>query len=189
MSSPSISVDDPALWVEHFGDALFRYARAQVATDEIAEDLVQETFLAALKSRDRFQAKSSFLTWLVGILRYKIVDHHRREATSRARHPDNERAWEDVFFSTRRFWKKSPQAWRERPDAAAENAEFWDVLQRCLEKLPAKLSYAFRLRTLAEISFADICKKSNLTATNLSVRLHRARLLMRECLERNWFTK
>ena len=67
----------PDDWVEAHGDYLFNFAIGQLRDASVAEDLVQDTFLAAFKARDRFSGQSSERTWLVGILRHKICDHLR----------------------------------------------------------------------------------------------------------------
>lgn len=178
------ALDDASAWVEQHGDALYRYARGRVSGRDLAEDLVQETFLAALQSLDRFQNRSTTRTWLFSILRRKIVDHYRRSEAGRAAAelaPTSER-----FFTPGGHWAKAPSPWRT-PEEALMDGEFHAVLEGCLGGLPRSLAQAFILRELEDMEPADLCEILSLSPGNLRVRLHRARLLIRECLERKWF--
>ena len=182
---------DPVGWVDEHGDNLFRYAMRHVGKTEFAEDLVQETLVAALGSRDSFSGRSSERTWLIGILKRKIVDHFRR--VYRERRLDEDRPSADAasdFFDQAGLWKKNPQRWPTGdPKRILEQREFWDVLHACISKLPDSLAGAFRLRMMEDLQADDVCQVLNITPTNLWARLHRARLLLRRCLERNWFTR
>jgi RNA polymerase sigma-70 factor (ECF subfamily) len=175
-------------WLGEHGDALYRYARARVAGREVAEDLVQETFLAAVEARSDYRGEASMRTWLVSILRRKIVDHYRRGTRTSAPEPlttDSGGSPTNLFTAGGR-WRETPAAW-PAPEGQLEKQEFWVVLERCLEKMPDSLSRAFRLRELMGLELAEVCESQRLTAANVRVRLHRARLMLRECLERNWF--
>lgn len=191
---PSGTMAGAATWLEVHGDALFRYARARVANRQTAEDLVQETLLAALQSRERFEHRSSVGTWLFSILRHKISDHYRRDGASRraaglrARAGSGSRsdAIVERFFTSKGFWRNAPSPWK-RPDEALQDDEFWRVLDGCLGQLPRTLSEAFMLRELDQLDLEELCKLLHLTPGNLRVRLHRARLLLRDCLETRWF--
>ncbi len=195
-----IGIGDASTWPDEHGDALYRYARLRVGRRELAEDLVQETFLAALQSRGRFRGGATVRTWLLSILRHKIVDHYRRASASRATAGgvDDEGAVLDPgaggradpvigrFFDESGHWRKAPAAWRA-PDRELEAREFRDVLDGCLGRLPGPLASAFVLRELEELEAAELCEVLGLSAGNLRIRLHRARLLLRECLERHGF--
>lgn len=78
---------DPEHWLDAHGDALFRFALRRVQNESTAEDLVQETLLAAWSALERRSGESSERTWLVGILKHKIVDHSTRSASSRSAPP------------------------------------------------------------------------------------------------------
>src|SRR5262249_32942722 len=177
---------DADTWLDEHGDALYRYARSRVGKRELAEDLVQDTLLAALQSRDRFQGRSTVRTWLLSILRRKVVDHYRRLGESHsAQEPDSIEGPDPVrarYFSSQGFWKTAPASWKT-PDKALEDREFWDVLEGCLSRLPRSLSSAFVLRELEGLEMSELLRTLTLTEGNLRVRLHRARLLLRECLE------
>ena len=179
---------DPTKWVDRYGDALLRYAAARVPSHELAEDLVQDTFLAAFRYRAKFDGQCAFGTWLVSILRNKIADHYRK--SGRTLEISDEAIIDTVKpFDVKGKWSKPPASWRATPDQLAENAEFWGVLDDCLGGLPAHLAQAFQMREIGLASFDEVSKLTGVTPKNLAVRLHRARLLLRACLERKWFCK
>ena len=180
---------DPAVWLDLHGVALFRFARARVGRSEIAEDLVQDTLLAALQSLDRFEGRSSERTWLLSILRRKIVDYYREGDGPRA--TGSESLDESLDGRVRIFqengtWLKGPAMWVSAHEAL-ENEEFRQVLDHCLEHLPRPLAEAFLLREREILGVEAVGELLDVSAGNLRVRLHRARLLLRECLEQNWF--
>lgn len=182
----SAEPSDPVDWVDRYGDALLRFAGGRVASRELAEDLVQETFLAAFRHRSQFDGKSTFGTWLVAILRRKIVDHHRKSGRS----PDLDAeslVGVEGSFTAKGKWTTSSTKWRTTPNDLAENLEFWTVFHGCMSGLPMHLAQAFQMRELAMDTVDDASKKTGITPKNLAVRLHRARLLLRQCLEKKWF--
>ena len=177
-------------WLDQYGDRLFAYALIRVRERSLAEDLVQDTFVAALQARDRFQGAASVETWLVSILRHKIVDHIRR--ASRTQSVDENQLEALAIrqtFDERGIWRENVHPWPADPTDPVEQAEFWHIFDQCREKLPPPLADVFTLRELDQLNTDEICKTLNISATNLSVRLHRARLLLRKCLERNWFSR
>ncbi len=178
---------EPAEWVAIHGDALLGFALARVGKQDLAEDLVQETLLAAWQARNSFSNRSNFRTWLVGILRRKIADHYRRQGREpqRAEPPHDGNSTQ---FDALGSWLTAAQPWDETPHQLAENMEFWDVLARCISVAPAHLAIAFRLREFDSLSVDEICQRLDITRKHLSVRLHRARLALRECLQLNWFS-
>jgi len=179
---------DPAEWVEVHGDALFRFALLRVRDRTLAEDLVQETLLAALRGRDRFSGRSTERTWLVGILKNKISDHFRRSARESSRDGLLLReALGDNPFDGRGHWKTGPSDWGTDPAALARHAGFFEQLRRCLSELPGLQGGAFTLREVDGLGTQEICKLLEISETNLWVILHRARMRLRACLEANWF--
>jgi RNA polymerase sigma-70 factor (ECF subfamily) len=181
-------LSDPEHWVDEHGDYLYRYALFRLHDAQLAEDMVQETFLAALHAQERFSGRSSEKTWLVGILKHKIADHIRKVSRERS-FGDTESSIdiEEDLFDEAGKWKIAPTAWDTDPSSTLENKEFWEVLKRCLSDLPDRLSDAFSLREMDGLSTKEICKLLNVSATNLWVMLHRARMRLRRCLELNWF--
>ena len=168
-------------WVEAHGDYLFNFALGQVRDTGTAEDLVQETFLAAIRARDRFAGNSSERTWLVGILRHKIYDHLRytcRERSVRADvAPGDDEAWEEAVM-----WLHDVAAESQSPSRRIELAEFRANLEIALGKLPPRVAQVFQLYEMEERPNAEVCQKLNISESNLWVMLHRARKQLREHL-------
>lgn len=202
IENPTVKAPQPDEWVANYGDYLFRVAYSKVSNQTIAEDLVQETFLAALKGYERFQATASFQTWLAGILKRKIADHYRQQAKDSNRFNNHVGDGEHDLpehseFDAKGSWNQIPQGWQldpndtrvKKPEELAQNAEFWEVLSSCASNMPEHLSRAFSRRMLGEQASSEICEKEGISKKNLSVRLHRARLLIRRCLETRWFGK
>lgn len=186
-------VIDPDRWVEEYGDVLFGFAAARVRHPAIAKDLVQETFLAALKSRGSFAGRSTERAWLFGILRNKLADYYRSQrrevsfADLEAPLPEEREA----FYSSglgKNGWVKglAPNAW-ETPEESLVSKEFQDVLSRCLSRLPEKIAQAFWLREIDDMASDEICKVMSVSPNNLWVTLHRARMSLRRCIEVHWF--
>jgi RNA polymerase sigma-70 factor (ECF subfamily) len=179
---------DPTVWVDDHGDYLFRYAMFRLAHAQAAEDLVQETFLAALHNRQTFAGRSSERTWLVGILKNKIIDHLRRRETEEktGSGPPLEDVLDD-FFDAKGRWRVKPIRCADNPVDALEQKEFWDTIQRCLGKLPERSKAAFSLRELDGLPSEEIQEVLGVTAGNLWTLLHRARISLCRCLDLNWF--
>ena len=180
-------LDDPEIWVDQYGESLYRFALARVKDPSIAEDLVQETFLAGLGARKRFKGQSTTRTWLIAILKHKIVDYIRKK--SREQDTDKLESMTngiDVNFSDRGDWKLRPNKWAKNPMKLYEQKEFMDVLYQCIAELPARQAEAFMRREIDGLSTEEICKELDITATNSWVILYRARMLLRSCLEKKW---
>ena len=175
-------------WVDEHADALYRYAVLRVRHRAVAEDLVQETFLAAVKSNATFQGGSRRRTWLVGILRHKISDHFRAIRGQTAVTNDEES--DDLvnrMFDAKGRWRNPPQSWSVNPEEIAQRKEFWLVLRSCVDSLPTKAGEAFALRVIEDTDADEVCKAMEISSTNLWVLLHRARSRLRACLEMHWF--
>lgn len=181
---------NPDVWVDRYGDALYHFALARVQDQNIAEDLVQETFLAAVKARDRFEGRSSEKTWLFGILKHKVVDHFRkRQKTLLTQDLTDSADRIDAFFGKRGEWRDRPAHWRTNPDKAQENREFLDHFYRCLADLPRRTADAFVYREIDGLRTDEICRQLDITANNCWVMLYRARMLLRKCLELVGFSR
>jgi len=179
---------DPAEWVDRYGDYLFRYAMLRLRDRSTAEDLVQETFLAALKDFGSFTGKSSESTWLVGILKHKIIDHFRHQAREAPLGENDLREHPDPSsFDGSGHWTSGPADWGGNPADLYREKKFLDQLAKCLSGLSPNHANAFTLREIEGADTGEICKVLNVTETNLWVILHRARMLLRRCLEANWF--
>ena len=181
-----MTTTNPHLWLNDHGDYLYRFALARLRDPHQAEDVVQETFLAAIKSPN-FAEQSSPRTWLTGILKHKIIDVMRkgiREVAASDLMADEDASM-DEFFDDAGHWAEKPLAW-DIPHEALEQKQFLGVLQNCVDKLPAKLAAMFMLRDVQETDNEEICKELNITATNAWVMLYRARMSVRKCLEIHW---
>ena len=185
---PAGSADAADRWVAAHADALFAYCLPRVRDRDAAEDVVQETFLAALQGAAAFRGDAAERTWLIGIMRHKIVDLHRRRARERQQPGgDGEDALVDSWFDDTDHWKKPPAAWCLDPAALADNREFWEVVQGCMGAMPTRLAATFTLRVMEEAEAETVCQELAITPTNLWVMLHRARARLRACLEERWF--
>jgi len=186
----SATVDrDVAEWVEQHGDYLFRYALMRMREHDIAEELVQETLLAAVKGRESFKGDSSARTWLIGILKHKILDHLRRIGReNKVRFDIGSGGDIDRYFDEHGKWleQHQPNRWTTDPAQLTEQKEFFGVLQGCLSKLPDRLRHVFTLRELDDLTTEEICKELEITSTNLWVILYRARVKLRDCIETRW---
>ncbi len=174
---------------------LMRYALAQLRDAQLAEEAVQEALLAALESLASFGGKSTLRTWLTSILRFKVVDLQRRIITERAHleltdfaAETEDESWMDELFAADGHWRNPPQAWSD-PESALEQRRFWEAFERCLDRLPPAGGRVFFKREVMGEDTEAICKAERITASNCWVILHRARLNLRACLEKNWFGK
>jgi RNA polymerase sigma-70 factor, ECF subfamily len=182
------AMTEPQHWVNRHGDGLYRYALLRLRSPDLAADVVQETFLEALRARSSFSGRSSERTWLVGILRHKIGDHLRRMRRRPAMENGLLTSGEnEPMFDRRGHWRVGPANWGSDPSREIENREFWDVFHRCLSKLPEGLADAFFLRELDCLGSEEVQQILGISPPNLWQRLHRARLLLRQCLESGWF--
>lgn len=190
----TVQLSNPAAWVERYGDYLLRYAMSYVRHKHAAEDLVQETFLAALRSRSSFVGESSERTWLIGILKHKIIDYFRANRRTNAFSDFSEE--EDACnheelkrCSARATSDATVSEWHANPAARTEQEAFWTVLQQCLSKISPRMASAFSLREVEQLETKEICESLNISEANLWVMLHRARACLRQCLQSNWLNK
>jgi RNA polymerase sigma-70 factor (ECF subfamily) len=182
-----------ALLAEH-RPVLFRFALLQLRDQELADDTVQETLLAAWQSSANFEGKAGLRTWLIGILKHKIADHWRRNSREAALSGfdqiDNgeDETDEDAFFMSNGHWNGGPTTWSD-PEAALKQQEFWAIYETCQNNLPAKMAQVFMLRELVGLDAEEICREAGISDSNYWVTMHRARLRLRECLEIRWFNQ
>ncbi|MFM2084294.1 MAG: hypothetical protein RLY95_1112 [Pseudomonadota bacterium] len=169
---------------------LLRYAKLQLRNDAWAEDVVSEVLIVALERPEAFEGRSQIKTWLIGILKFKILDKFRQNAREVAL-PESDDAsdsdmLEGLIFKADGHFATPPTDWGN-PEAGLHQKEFFVVMEACMEKLPTQLGRLFLMREWLELSSEEICKELKLTSTNFYVQLHRARLKLRECLDLNWF--
>jgi RNA polymerase sigma-70 factor, ECF subfamily len=182
--------------VEQYRPYLLRYAQFRLRNEARAEDVVQETLLAALQGASAFSGKSSVKTWLTGILKHKITDQFRLQSREQATLPSedwsehaSEEAYASSYFETeteKEHWRSPPNAWPD-PEQSYEQKRFWDVVELCLRGLPAKAARVFTMREIMGMDTEDICKELGISATNCWVMLYRARMNLRQCLDTRWF--
>ncbi len=190
-TSPTLPTFEAQL-IEHRG-YLIRFARLQLRNDGWAEDAVSETMLAALSKPQSFGNRSQLKTWLVGILKHKVVDLIRSNARFVAlgdmqadKEGDEDGELDRLTFKADGHFAETPNDWGN-PDQTLQQAQFFTVLDACMERLPPALGRLFLMREWLELSSQEICKELALTPTNLYVQLHRARLRLQECLNVHWF--
>lgn len=175
-------------WLRKYGDRLYRYAYYRIHDSSAAEDLVQETLIAALKGRQNFAGRSSESTWLVGILKNKIVDYLRKAMRERT-FEYTEELQDDIereYFDSAGHWKAAPSIWQQ-PETAMEQSEFWDIFNDCVDAIPDKQAEIFKLCEIDGLSAKQVSKVLQITPTNIWVALHRARLKLRDCMHKRWF--
>jgi len=180
---------DEAPDFEKHRPVLLKFAMLQLRNQAQAEDAVQETLIAAFQGAKNFAGKSSVRTWLVGILKHKIVDHIRRASREQPLDsPDEETSLEDfdVLYKEDGHYASMPAEWGD-PEAALSQRKFFETLERCLEGLPKNTARVFMMREVMGIETPEICKELAITATNCWVLLYRARMSLRACLEERWF--
>lgn len=185
---PDIDEKDPSNWLDMHGNCLYRFALLRVKSPEIAEDLVQDTFVSAIRAVGNFEGKSSIRTWLVQILKNKIIDHARKDIRQPLSLMSDELAEvvEANFHSTG-LWNRVLPNWAKDPDSLIEQKEFHQALQGCIEKLPKRARLVFISKIVDGIDSDELCKTLDISPSNLWVILHRARMALRSCLELNWF--
>lgn len=183
---------EPQKWVERYADEFFGFALSKVNDSDLAEDLVQETFVSALKSQERFKGNSSEKTWLYSILRNKIIDYYRSFAARMNKNSIREWTQFPEFIPDglhKGSWDKSVKIpeWGVEDQDPVENEEFYQVLEQCIGEIPKKGQAVFKMKYFEERDAKEICKELSITSSNYWVMLHRIRLSLRKCLEKNWF--
>src|SRR6266550_4727013 len=186
-----LGLSNPESWVDQYADYLYKYALLRLRDHGKAEDLVQDTFLTALKAATSFAGKSSERTWLVGILRNKIFDYFRKVSREVSfadleffNEEDSERFVAEGLGSGGWVRGLGPLEWPD-PGASLDNQVFWKTFQECAQKLPKNINTAFCLREVDGLDTKEICAALNISDNNLGVMLHRARMALRRCLETN----
>jgi len=172
---------------------LYSYALARLRVPSAAEELVQDTFLAAVEGRASFRGESMLRTWLTGILKHKIIDWHRGDSRNPARPSarslsDSADSYEDTcdaLFDSAGNWVTPPSAW-PNPEQSLDRQRFWETIERGIARLPSATARAFYLREFEGSSTEEICAELGITESNCWVMLHRARLSLRQYLDENW---
>ncbi len=188
---PDLNSEEPENWLNNYGDMLYRYALLRVRLEATAEDLVQETLLAGFQSFEKFDGKSSVRTWLMGILKHKIIDFFRKNRHEKISLNDSGLG-EDLLayqFDEEGHWKTDLVEWKT-PDQNLSDKQFQLIFQQCLSRLPKKMLDLFMLRTIEGVSSEDCCEILGFGSNNqLWVALSRTRMKLRSCLDIQWFGK
>lgn len=177
----------PNMWVDQYADYLFNYAVSRVSDTEIAKDLVQETFFAGLKSAKNYKGDAAERTWLIAILKRKVIDHYRKINSNKGK--AEVRMTYNTNSETEGDWLEEQVA---DPTSILENSEIENeelgmAIQECISKLPKKQSMVFTMKTVQGMSTEDICNELDINPSNLWVMIHRARTTLMDCLNQNWF--
>ena len=181
---------DPKNWVKAYADYLYMYAITRVNNEEQAQDLVQETFLAGLHAMSKFAGKSSERTWLTAILKNKIIDVYRKKSSGLKTQELAVAEGEvlDFFDSGDGHWKQehAPQPFGVENYDALEGKEFNSILKKCMDKLPALWQSVFAMKHLDDEPTETVCAELKISQANYWVIIHRAKLNLRACLQKNW---
>lgn len=173
-------------WVESYINDLYSWAFHKLSNSELASDMVQDTFLAAAEKFDSFKGNSLPKTWLFSILNHKIIDYYRKKINQTV---SLENQSFSNFFEANGDWQESrkPKNWADNHDKhLLDNDEFRDVLRECMEALPEKWSTCVKLKYLSGKNGKEICQELNITSSNFWQIVHRAKLQLRDCVDKNW---
>ena len=178
---------DPTKWVDRYADYLYNYTIAKVSDQVVAEDLVQDTFLAGLRSASGFKGEASERTWLISILKRKIIDYYRRSNSKKGKAEVKINYAQDGNQDGDWLEERAADKRRSNIEDQMQNEELGMAIEECIAKLPEKQARIFRMKTIQGMETEDICKELNITPSNLWVIIHRARTALMSCLEKNWF--
>jgi RNA polymerase sigma-70 factor (ECF subfamily) len=176
----------PDKWIDLYADYLFNYTVTRVSDREIAQDLVQDTFLAGLKSMKNFKGEASERTWLISILKRKIIDHYRKINSNKGK-AEVRIQYNDAESEGDWLEERVADPFDKTAEDSMQNSELGDAIHNCLSKLPNKQANVFKMKTVLNYETEVICNELNITASNLWVIIHRARTAMADCLKENWF--
>ncbi|CAZ96620.1 RNA polymerase ECF-type sigma factor [Zobellia galactanivorans] len=177
----------PENWVDLYADYLFNYAIGRISDSEVAKDLVQETFMAGLKSAKNYKGDAAERTWLIAILKRKVIDYYRKINSNKGKaevrmnyssQSDAEGDWLE---------EQVADPFSSFENSNIENEELGLAIQDCISKLPKKQALVFTMKTIQGISTEDICNELDINPSNLWVMIHRARTALMDCLNQNWF--
>lgn len=177
---------DPNKWVDKYSDYLFNYTIVRVNDREIANDLISETFLAGLKSMKNFKGEASERTWLISILKRKIIDYYRK-INSRKGRAEVRITYNDDSNEGDWLEEQAPDLLDMTAEDTMENEELGLAILACMDKLNEKQAKIFKMKTIEGFDTEAICNEFDITPSNLWVIIHRARVTLAECLEKNWF--
>ena len=181
-----------AALVDRHTPSMLRVARGYVASREIAEEVVQEAWIALLKGIDGFEGRSSVRTWLFTVLINIARTRGTRERKDRDMQvvaftggsvdPARFRGGDDEWPGQ---WRDDgmPVAFPESPEGAVLGEELMDVARRELDKLPERQRVVVTLRDVLDLDSAEVCALLDISVANQRVLLHRGRTAVRQALE------
>jgi len=178
---------NPNTWIDLYSDYLYNYTIARVNDKDMAQDLVQDTFLAALKSMKNFKGEASERTWLISILKRKIIDYYRKINSKKGQAEVRITYNSDSEGDGDWLEERVADPFDKTAEEFMQNTELGDAIYHCLDKLPKKQADVFKMKTIQGFETDVICNELNITASNLWVIIHRARTTLAECLKENWF--
>lgn len=178
-------------WVEEFSDSLYSWAYHKTNSKETAEDLTQETFISAFKGFDKCKNKEQPKTWLFSILNHKIIDHYRDSAKKTEHHKI---IYEESISNSLNGLFEASGSWTEDASALISNGEqhlldtpeFNDVLANCIADLPENWRMAVISKYILEKKGEEICQELDITPSNYWQLVHRAKVMLKVCIEKNW---
>jgi len=169
---------------------LLRLAQAHVASRAIAEEVVQDTFLAVMEGLHAFEGRSSFRSWIFRILSNRAKTRGVREARSApfsalaAEGAGDEPAVAPERFDARGRWAAPPRSWEGvSPESLVADREIRVQVERAIEELPEAQRAVITLRDIEGLEGPEVCAILDLTEANQRVLLHRARARIRARLE------
>jgi len=178
---------DPNKWIDQYSDYLYNFTITRVNDREIAKDLVQDTFFASLKSMKNFKGEASERTWLISILKRKIIDHYRKINSKKGKAEVRMDFKSDDDIEGNWLEERVADTQYQTAEDKIINQELGDAIFSCLDKLSEKQATVFRMKTIEKLETETICNELNITSSNLWVIIHRARIAMAACMEKNWF--
>jgi len=187
MPSTKVHILNPNKWVELHADYLYNYTIGRINNQDTAKDIVQDTFFAALKAQNNFKGQASERTWLISILKRKIIDHYRKINSVKGKAEVKMNFYSDGDREGEWIEERVPSNWNSEIEKVIENTELSEAIEKCIDKLPEKYAIVFRMKTIQEFDTEEICKELEITSSNLWVIIHRARTQLRKCMEQSWF--
>lgn len=192
MSQESYNADDFSQWVHQYTDDMLSWAFYKIGQAEVAEDVVQEAFLSAFNNLDKFEGRSQPKTWLFSILRNKIIDHYRK--AYRKEYPSDTMTIQqaiqgtDGYFDDNGHWSSSPKghALWESENHLLDDPEFLEIMKSCMEDLPTQWRLILDAKYIVTNTADEICQEFKITKSNYWQIVHRSKLLLKKCLEKNW---
>lgn len=177
------SENDPKNWFAEYSAELHKFAMRRLGDPELAEEMVQDTFVSGFQAIDQYRGTGRPGAWLMGILRRKIIDYYRRKGRRLTKSIDDSEFLANQVYDSKGNWRSFPRIFGRRPSQDMENDEIWEAFEDCIQSLPKRQAAAFELKEIEDVGSAEICRRLDISPSNLWVLLHRARTKLAGCLE------